>query len=123
MSILRSEDQLAFGALLHPRGAAGQSEQLPFQPGLNHIVVMPVSGLARLPDRGHDPHAVQVIQSHDQSTVYQKFDEPNDCCGVEGAVVQLTDAKGQVIKLTTNKAGNFFLRERGNSIAFPYRRK
>ena len=52
-------------------------------------------------------------------TVYQQLDEPNDCYGVEGVVVQLTDAKGKVIRLTTNLAGNFAARARSGSIAFP----
>ena len=56
-------------------------------------------------------------------TVYQKLDEPIDCYGVEGAVVRLTDAKGKLITLTTNRAGNFMLRTRGNVIAMPFTAK
>jgi hypothetical protein len=52
-------------------------------------------------------------------TVYTNFDEPDDWYGFEGAVVQITDARGQVLKLTTNRAGNFYLGARGNSITFP----
>jgi mono/diheme cytochrome c family protein len=52
-------------------------------------------------------------------TVYTKLDEGDDVLGVEGAVVQITDSKGQVLKLTANKAGNFLLRERGTSLAMP----
>jgi hypothetical protein len=56
-------------------------------------------------------------------TVFREPTEPNDTYGVQGVVVQLTDVKGKVITLTTNKAGNFTLRTRGNSIAFPFTAK
>ncbi len=51
-------------------------------------------------------------------TVYQQLDEPDDCYGVKGVVVQLTDAKNKVYKMTSNAAGNFTLR-RGGPLAFP----
>ena len=54
-------------------------------------------------------------------TVYQDFGEADDCYGFEGADVQITDANGKVFKLTTNKAGNFFLSARGNSVAMPFK--
>ncbi|MEI6873982.1 MAG: hypothetical protein WCL50_02510 [Spirochaetota bacterium] len=50
-------------------------------------------------------------------TVYTKADEKDLDFGVEAAVVTITDAKGQVQKLTSNKAGNFFSRK---AVAFPY---
>jgi mono/diheme cytochrome c family protein len=53
-------------------------------------------------------------------TVYRELTEPNDCFGVEGAVVQLKDAKGKLVKLTTVASGNFFLQERGNALALPF---
>ncbi len=56
-------------------------------------------------------------------TVYSAdgVDEPDDCGGVEGATVSITDAKGNTQTLTTNAAGNFFLRSRNASaIAMPY---
>jgi len=56
-------------------------------------------------------------------TVYQDVAERNDCYGVQGVVVQITDAKGKVIRMTTNRAGNFTLRTRGNAITFPYTAK
>jgi hypothetical protein len=56
-------------------------------------------------------------------TVYQKLDEPIDCYGAEGAVVRLTDGKGKLTTLTTNKAGNFMLRFRGNTFAMPFTAK
>jgi len=51
-------------------------------------------------------------------TVYTKLDEKNLEFGVAGAVVLVTDAKGQAVKLTTNKAGNFFA-GRNITLAFP----
>jgi NOL1/NOP2/fmu family ribosome biogenesis protein len=51
-------------------------------------------------------------------TVFTKLDEKDDDFGVEGATVQITDAKGQVIKLVTNKAGNF-LAGRNVTLAVP----
>ncbi|MGA2479911.1 MAG: hypothetical protein ABSG63_14260 [Spirochaetia bacterium] len=53
-------------------------------------------------------------------TVYRQLTEPNDCYGVEGAVVQLTDAKGRVKTMKTNRSGNFMLRVRGQSLAMPF---
>ena len=42
-------------------------------------------------------------------TVFAMLDEPTDCGGVEGVVVQLTDANGQIQQLTSNAAGNFYM--------------
>jgi hypothetical protein len=56
-------------------------------------------------------------------TVYQAFHEPDNCYGVEGVVVQITDANGQVIKLTTNKAGNYTVRTKDGAIAMPFHAK
>ena len=55
-------------------------------------------------------------------TVYQQLDEPNDCYGVKGVVVQVTDAKNKVYKMTSNASGNFNVR-RGGPITFPIRVK
>jgi mono/diheme cytochrome c family protein len=52
-------------------------------------------------------------------TVFQALTEPDDCYGVKGVVVQLTDAKGQVLAVTTNASGNFFFGGRGMTITFP----
>jgi hypothetical protein len=56
-------------------------------------------------------------------TVFRELNEPSDTYGVRGVVVQLTDAKDKVIRLTTNAAGNFMLRARGNPIALPFTAK
>jgi hypothetical protein len=52
-------------------------------------------------------------------TVFQALTELDDCCGVKGVVVQLTDANGQVLAVTTNASGNFFFGGRGTTMAFP----
>ena len=54
-------------------------------------------------------------------TVYSKLDEKSLDLGVKGATVVITDAKGKVVKLETNKAGNFFAR--GLTFAFPIHAK
>jgi hypothetical protein len=58
-------------------------------------------------------------------TVYPTPHEPNDCNGVsgkaEGAVVEVTDANGEVHTLEPNRAGNFMLEARG--FAYPYTAK
>jgi hypothetical protein len=51
-------------------------------------------------------------------TVYAKVDEKDDYFGVEGVSVQLTDSKGVVATLATNKAGNFYS-GRGASLSLP----
>jgi hypothetical protein len=57
-------------------------------------------------------------------TVYRQMNEKTDCYGVQGAVVTLTDATGAVVRLTTNKAGNFMSRGRGKEhLTMPYTAK
>lgn len=51
-------------------------------------------------------------------TVYTKLDEKDLDFGVEGATVQVTDSKGQVLKLVTNKAGNF-MSSRNATLSYP----
>jgi hypothetical protein len=50
-------------------------------------------------------------------TVAPAAQEPDDCFGVAGVTVEITDANGGVYQLTTNQAGNFYLRD---AIAVPY---
>jgi hypothetical protein len=52
-------------------------------------------------------------------TVFQALNEPDDCYGVKGVVVQITDAKGQVLAVSTNASGNFFFGGRGTTMTFP----
>jgi hypothetical protein len=53
-------------------------------------------------------------------TVFTNFDEPDDCNGVDGATVRITDANGDTYEARSNRAGNFFLDARNNPIATPY---
>jgi hypothetical protein len=46
-------------------------------------------------------------------TVFTQLTEPDDCYGVQGVTVTITDAKKQVITLTSNASGNFFYGGRG----------
>ncbi len=50
-------------------------------------------------------------------TVYAQANQADDCFGVTGVSVEVTDANKQVIQLTSNEAGNFFTTQQ---IAFPY---
>lgn len=50
-------------------------------------------------------------------TVMGASHDPDDCNGVEGVTVRLTDADGVVHEATTNAAGNFDFRD---AIAMPY---
>jgi hypothetical protein len=54
-------------------------------------------------------------------TVYAGLNEPDDCFGVPGVVLQLTDANGTVHEVTSNAAGNFVLEE--TAIATPFSAK
>jgi hypothetical protein len=51
-------------------------------------------------------------------TVFAGLNETDDCFGVPGVVLQLTDANGDVHEITSNAAGNFVLQE--TAIATPY---
>lgn len=50
-------------------------------------------------------------------TVMPILDEPDDCFGVEGVTVEITDADGEVTEVTTNRAGNFYVE---GAVARPY---
>jgi hypothetical protein len=49
-------------------------------------------------------------------TVFGAFGDADQCAGVSGATVVITDAKGQVHTATTGATGNFFLQA---NLAFP----
>jgi hypothetical protein len=53
-------------------------------------------------------------------TAYPSAHEPNDCNGVSGGQIVITDANGQTITLATNSVGNFFYQ---GTIALPYHAK
>lgn len=50
-------------------------------------------------------------------TVMRAFADPDDCNGVAGVTVRVTDADGKLTELTTNEAGNFYL---SDDLAMPY---
>lgn len=54
-------------------------------------------------------------------TVYAGYEEPNDCVGVEGAEVVVTDDTGETVRMETNESGNFFLRKRKRDLKTPLR--
>lgn len=51
-------------------------------------------------------------------TVYPTLHEPDDCAGLAGVVVELTDGQGHVVAATTNANGNFSLSTKG--LSAPY---
>lgn len=51
-------------------------------------------------------------------TVFADVRQEDDCPGVDGAEVELTDATGRRVRLPTNLAGNFYLR---TPVVFPLR--
>jgi hypothetical protein len=56
-------------------------------------------------------------------TVMGASDDDDNCNGLGGVKVEITDADGQVITLTTNDAGNFYAEEKDTTIALPYTAK
>lgn len=50
-------------------------------------------------------------------TVMGDYADPDDCNGIAGVIVRLTDADGGVHELTTNDAGNFYKKD---GIPLPY---
>ncbi|MFV8753986.1 hypothetical protein ACNOYE_25865 [Nannocystaceae bacterium ST9] len=56
-------------------------------------------------------------------TVYDGSNELDDCYGVEGVTLQITDSTSKVTELTSNAAGNFVLLAENGSITPPYSAK
>ncbi len=56
-------------------------------------------------------------------TVFSKQNEADQCTGLAGAKVEITDANGQILFLTSNSTGNFYTSGRGVTVATPYRAK
>lgn len=52
-------------------------------------------------------------------TVYPQAHEPDDCNGMSGLTVELTDARGEVFTMNTNRAGNFMLDGRSGTPTWP----
>ena len=44
-------------------------------------------------------------------TVFDAFDEPDDCFGAANVTVEVEDAAGKIVSTTTNNAGNFFFED------------
>ncbi|HHH27278.1 MAG TPA: hypothetical protein ENK57_02865, partial [Polyangiaceae bacterium] len=56
-------------------------------------------------DRGEGPRFTSA------GTVFLTYDEADDCFGVEGVDVSVTDSTGATLTMTTNAAGNFYFEE------------
>ncbi|MEZ4316861.1 MAG: carboxypeptidase-like regulatory domain-containing protein [Myxococcota bacterium] len=52
-------------------------------------------------------------------TVFSNPDEPDDCNGLGGIEVEITDSEGSVWTTTTNAAGNFYFRANTVDPVFP----
>jgi hypothetical protein len=68
-------------------------------------------------DRGEGPRYLAA------GTVHLRLDEPDDCFGVEGATVEITDANGEQWAQLTNAAGNFYVERDEGPIAMPFTAK
>ena len=53
-------------------------------------------------------------------TVYAAEHEPSDCLGVEGVLIRITDARGQVIERVSNRAGNFYIKSSKYRLSLPF---
>jgi hypothetical protein len=56
---------------------------------------------------------------HVGGTVYSQIREPDDCLGVEGVTVEITDAMMREFSLVSNEAGNFYLEVEEAQVEFP----
>ena len=54
-------------------------------------------------------------------TVMNALHDDQNCQGVAGITVTITDAANKVITMTTNENGNFYSEVRKNTITFPYK--
>ena len=76
------------------RWAGGNQESPQMHPG-RECIGCHTSG-------GEGPHFTLA------GTVYANLEEPDDCLGVPGVVVTITDAVDHTVTLTSNQAGNFY---------------
>lgn len=53
--------------------------------------------------------------------LHSQLQTGSDCFGLEGVTVRITDALEQVLELTTNRAGNFFVEGSPSNLAKPFR--
>ena len=56
-------------------------------------------------------------------TVYPTAHEPDQCVGLAGITVVITDKNGTVTSLTTNSSGNFYSSSRSGTITPPFSAK
>ena len=54
-------------------------------------------------------------------TLYRELHEADDCTGVEGTRVRVTDNDGNVFNAVTNEAGNFYVLADAGSLVAPNR--
>ncbi len=53
-------------------------------------------------------------------SVYESLTEEDDCAGLEGAIIEITDINNNVFTMTSNAAGNFFMTpEEAEGIEYP----
>ncbi len=52
--------------------------------------------------------------------VLSELQSGEDCFGIEGVVVTITDGEGQTYELTTNRAGNFYVEGNPDDFAKPF---
>ncbi len=84
----------------------GNSESSRMHPGLDCLACHATNGVDEVTLAG---------------TVYDGANELDDCYGVEGVTIQITDSTNKVTELTSNAAGNFLLLDA--SITPPYTAK
>lgn len=53
-------------------------------------------------------------------TVYGALHEPDDCLGLQGATVRITDAMGKRTDFVSNRAGNFYVKAKSARFALPF---
>jgi hypothetical protein len=71
----------------------------------------------------HSELGVEKEQVVLAGTVFGAYDERNNCYGVPGVTVQITDSTNTVFQTMSNEAGNFILSAAGGPITPPYSAK
>lgn len=66
----------------------------------------------------HEERGVATVLSA-AGTVYTEAHEPDDCNGVGGATIEVTDASGATTRMFANTEGNFLVRESQAAFQFP----
>lgn len=60
---------------------------------------------------------------HIGGTVYPSGHEPDECYGQGSAMIEVTDAQGRLLRLTSNASGNFLYETRRGLVSFPIKVK